>query len=147
MEWIDNILMGISDIYDTYNIHELYDYLKIKIVSLDSNNILLHGNEAFYNRDYIENETVFIRNDLNICYERFILAHELAHALLHTEVYSAAFNKDLINKGKFEKQANYFALKLLKINLVSEQYKDLTLKQIASCLELPEEVLNQLVNV
>ncbi|MCC5427834.1 ImmA/IrrE family metallo-endopeptidase, partial [Clostridium botulinum] len=83
LNWIDNILDGLKDTYDT-NIYELYDYLEIKMIKLEPSNILLRGNESLYNRNYFGNEIVLIRNDLNLEYEKFILAHELGHALLHT---------------------------------------------------------------
>lgn len=145
--WIDNILIGLTETYNTSDIYELYDYLNITIIKLNFDNPLLKSNEAFYYRDYFENEVVLIRNDLDRLYEKFILAHELAHAILHTETYEAVFNKDLLNLGKFEKQANYFATKLLNLDPDSIECDYLTIQQIASCLEVPENALRQLVNL
>ncbi|MBY6797110.1 ImmA/IrrE family metallo-endopeptidase [Clostridium botulinum] len=145
LNWIDNILDGLKDTYDTNNIYELYDYLEIKIIKLEPSNILLRGNESLYNRNYFGNEIVLIRNDLNLEYERFILANELGHALLHVQTYKAAFNKNLINYGKLEKQANYFAFKLLNLELNPIEFEGFTINQIASCLEVPYESLKQLV--
>lgn len=138
LNWIDNILEGLKDTYDTNNIYELYDYLEIKIIKLEYSNILLRGNDAFYYRSYFQNEIVAIRNDLNLEYEKFILAHELGHALLHTDTYKAAFNKDLINCGKLEKQANYFAFKLLSLDIDPITFEGFTINQIASSLYLPQ---------
>ncbi|KGO13999.1 PTS N-acetylglucosamine transporter subunit IIABC [Clostridium botulinum] len=140
--WINNIIEGIKDTYNITNIHELYDYLEIKIIKLEPSNILLRGNESIYNRNYFGNEIVLIRNDLNLEYERFILAHELGHALLHTETYKAAFNKDLINCGKLEKQSNYFAFKLLNLDVDPIQFEGFTIEQIASSLYLPTKCFN-----
>lgn len=145
--WIDNIIEGIKDTYNTSNIYELYDYLNIKIIKLDFNNILLKGNESFYYRNLFESEIVFIRNDLNIHYKKFILSHELGHALLHTHIFEAAFNINLINIGKLEKQANYFAIKLLDIRFDEIQMHQMTYEQIASCVEVPVRALKQLVNL
>lgn len=139
--WIDNIIIGLKETYGTNNIYDLYDILRIQIIKLKPANILLNGNEAFYYRDYFDNEIVFIRNDLNLVYERFVLAHELGHALLHTHIYEAAFNKSLINTGKLEKQANYFAFNLLNIELDPVEYEGFTLDQITSTLCLPDKVL------
>lgn len=139
--WIDNTISGLQDIYNTNNIYDLYGYLEIEIIELDSNNVLLRENEAFYNRDYFENEVVFIRNDLNLHYKKFVLAHELGHSLLHTHIYEAAFNKELLNIGKLERQANYFAFKLLNIDLDPIAFKDFTIPQIASFLYLPVKLL------
>ncbi|NFC87477.1 ImmA/IrrE family metallo-endopeptidase [Clostridium botulinum] len=142
LNWLDNILEGLKDTYDANNIYELYDYLEIKIIKLEPSNILLRGNESLYNRNYFGNEIVLIRNDLDLEYEKFILAHELGHALLHTETYKAAFNKDLINCGKLEKQANYFAFKLLSLDIDPIQFEGFTIEQIASSLYLPKDCFN-----
>lgn len=113
--WIDNTILGLKETYYTENIYDLFDELEIIVKKLQPNNVLLQGNEAFYNRNYLGLEVIFIRNDLNRTYEKFILAHELGHALLHTNMYQATFNKNLLNIGKLEKQANYFAIKILDI--------------------------------
>lgn len=134
--WIENIILGLKENYSIYNIYDLYDELGIMIKKLDPNSILLQGNEAFYHRDYFQNEIVFMRNDLCEAYEKFILAHELGHALLHTHVYEAAFNKNLLNIGKFEKQANYFAFKLLDVSFDPVDFDGFSMNQIASSLNL-----------
>lgn len=143
--WINNILLGLKDTYDISNIYDLFDYLNIKIVKLESNNILLQGNEAFYYRAYLGKELVFIKNDLNLEYERFVLAHELGHAVLHTDIYEAAFSKRLLNIGKLERQANYFAFKLLDIDLDPITYQDFTISQIASSLNLPMHCIEEFI--
>ena len=64
--WIDEIIGGLSEYYNTNNVYELCDVLNIQINKLESNNILLHGNESIYIRDYFDVEVVFIRDDLNV---------------------------------------------------------------------------------
>lgn len=145
--WIDNYVIGLGETYNTYDIYELYNLLQIKIEKLDKDNILLQGNESIYYRDYFGLEIVFLRNDLNYEYEKFILAHELGHAIIHTDIYTAAFNKDLINIGKYEKQAHYFALKLLNIDLSTEEFDGLTIEQIAGILKLPKNCLENVRDI
>ncbi|TZE81976.1 ImmA/IrrE family metallo-endopeptidase [Calorimonas adulescens] len=140
-QWIDDFIAGLFELYKTLNIYELYDELCITIKKLPKENILFQGNEALYYRNYDGMEIVFIRNDLDIHYEKFVLAHELAHAIIHVDIYNAAFNKNLINIGKLDKQANYFALKLLNINLFDKDFEDLTIEQIARALYLPKKWL------
>lgn len=147
MRWIDDIILGLTDIYDTRDIYELLDFLKIKVIKLDKNNILLQNNESLYHRYYFENEIIFIKTDLPINYEKFLLSHELAHAILHTSILSSALNNTLINTGKLEKEANYFAFKLGNLRLDEFELINLTIEQIASSLELPYEPLKQLVNL
>jgi len=143
--WIDNYVRGIVEICDTTNIYDIYDTFNISVVKLDINNVLLRNNEAFYYRYFDGKEIVFIRNDLNIEYEKFILAHELGHAILHTSVYHAAFNKNLINTGKLEKQANYFAVKLLNLDFYEIEYEGFTIEQIASTLSLPVDYIKNIL--
>ncbi|MBK1810551.1 ImmA/IrrE family metallo-endopeptidase [Clostridium sp. YIM B02505] len=132
--WIDDIISGIRENYNTDNVYELYDYLEIKIHKIEAANILLRGNDSFYYRDFNDKEIVFIRNDIKDTMEAFILFHELAHALLHTQICQAAFNKNFINLGKFEKQANYFAFKMLNVSFDKIELESMSIDQIASCI-------------
>ena len=143
--WIDNIILGIMDNYNTNNVYELYDYLNIHIHKLESSSILLKGNDSFYYRDLDDVEIVFIRNDLNEIMKNFILLHELAHALLHPRIYEAAFNKQFINLDKIEKQANYFAFKMLNIEFDEIESEGMTIEQISNMIGLPCPLLSKLL--
>jgi Zn-dependent peptidase ImmA (M78 family) len=145
--WIDDIIWGLSEIYNTNNVYELYDILNMQIKKLEPSNILLYGNDSIYIRDYSGSELVFIRNDLSIESEKFILLHELGHALLHVDIFSAAFNRDFINKDKLEKQANYFAFKMLNIEFDKIELEGMSLEQISRCIGIPYEPLCQIINL
>lgn len=145
LKWIDCYVTGLIEAYGTNDVYELYDCLRITINKLDPDNILLGGNEALYNRDFNNKEIVFIRNDLNRKYERFVLAHELAHAIIHTNSYIAAYDKTLLNQGKLERQAHYFALKLLNINPYNQYYMDYTIDQISCVLCIPSKYLTKVI--
>ena len=142
MEWIDNIIAGLLETYGTNDPYELCDYLGIKIVKLEPNNILLRNKDAFYCRDLENSEIIFIRNDLNEILEKFIISHELGHALCNTNLLCAAFT--FCNKGKIEKQANYFAFKLSGVKFDETELQGMTLKQISAYTGIPYEVLIQL---
>lgn len=145
--WIDDIVLGLKDSCKTDNVYEIYDELNIIIRKIDPSSILLHGNDSLYTRDYLASEFVLIRNDLDENLERFILFHELGHALLHVDVVRAAFNQKCLNKHKLEKQANYFALKMLNLKFDSIEMEGMTLEQIASYMQIPYEPLLQLSNL
>lgn len=142
-QWIDDCINGLIDMYGTNNIYDLYGFLEIVIIKLSCDNILLQGNEAIYSRSYLDKECVFIRENFDLHYERFILAHELSHALLHTDINTAAFNNRLINIDKIEKQANYFAIRLL----IDEGDMDyvylagMSIEQISSYLGVPKDFI------
>ncbi|MBR9648691.1 ImmA/IrrE family metallo-endopeptidase [Clostridium tyrobutyricum] len=142
MEWIDNIIAGLLETYETNDPYELCDYLRIKIIKLEPNNILLRDKDAFYCRDLENNEVIFIKNNLDKILEKFILLHELGHALCNPDLLSAAFT--FCNKGKTEKQANYFALKLSGVKFDETELQGMTLKQISAYTGIPYKALMQL---
>lgn len=145
LTWIDEYVDGVIHHCYSRDIFEIYSTLNINIKRIDKDDYLLQGNEALYIRSYFGLEVVFIRDDLPYKYEKFILAHELGHALLHTEVSKAAYNSKLINKGKLEKQADYFAIKLLDVNLDEIYYEGFAIEQIAKDLCITEESLSYIV--
>lgn len=142
MRWINEIADGILDIYKTNSPYELCKYLNIKIEKVESTSFLLQGNDSIYYRNYYGTEIIFIRNDLYGYDEEFKLRHEIGHALLR-DIPSSRYT----NIGKLERQANYFALALtgIKFDLIEIQGK--TLKEFASCKNVPYEPLAQLVNL
>lgn len=144
LSWIDEYVDGIIDYCYSTDIFEIYNTLNINIKRISKDHNLLQGKEALYVRDYFGFEVVFIRDDLPYKYEKFILSHELGHAILHTEISQAAYDSKLINKGKFEKQADYFALKLLDIAIDKVYYEDFTTDQIAQELYVTEGSLEYL---
>lgn len=141
LPWVDDLIVGLVELYGTRNIYELYQQLDIQVIKLNRDHIFLKKSEAMYQRNYFDEEIVFVRDDLEHQYEKFILAHELGHALLHTQIVQAAYNKNLVNKGRLEKQADYFALKLLQIEIDTVEYEGYTIQQIASDLYVTKESL------
>lgn len=144
-KWIDECIDGLLDIYGDIDIHSLYDSLNIRIVRLPEGNVLLRDKDALYLRNSMGMEIVYIKDNLDFQYEKFVLAHELGHALLHVDIYESAFRKELVNKGKFERQANYFAVRLLGIEIDPIEYEGMTIRQIAKDLHIAEESLEYLI--
>lgn len=143
MRWINEIVDGLLDVYKTNNPYELCRHLKIKIERVNYNNSILQKKHSMYYRNYLNQEIIFIRDDLYGYDEEFILKHELGHAILHTEINCS----DFLNIGKLDKQANYFALALSGIKFDVIEMQGMTLEQIASCVNVPYEPLSQLVNL
>lgn len=145
MKWIDTYVDGLIELCNSSDVYDIYSNFNIDINKLDSSSFILQGNDSIYIRDYFQNELVFIRADLSYKYTSFILAHELGHAMLHTEVNEAAYNSSLMNKGKLEKQADYFALRLLNIELDPIEFMDLSIEQIANSLEIPSKCIELII--
>lgn len=142
LSWIDPYVDGVIENYDSNDVYRIYKSLGIHLIRVDKKDNILKGNDAMYIRCLYGLEVVYLRNDLPLPYERFVLCHELGHAILHTEISHAAYNNKFIVKGKLEKQADYFAIKLLDIRLDEVQYEGLTTEQIAKDLCITEESLN-----
>jgi len=140
--WIDPYVDGVIENYDSNDVYQIYKGLGIHLIRVDRNDSILKGNDAMYIRSFYGMEVVYLRDDLPLQYEKFVLCHELGHAILHTEIPSAAYNNKLVVKGKLEKQADYFAIKLFGIRLDDVSYEGLTTEQIATDLCVTEESLN-----
>jgi Zn-dependent peptidase ImmA (M78 family) len=140
MEWIDQLIVGLFDIYNTNDPYDILDEMEVEVIKVEkSNPILLRKNCTYV----IELNKIFIRDDLILNYELFYLRHELGHILMHIDVS----NMFIINDGKIEREANYFALELSKISFDEIELYQMTLEQICCSLELPYNAVNQLVNL
>lgn len=144
MQWIDEIIIGLVDTYHTHDPYELCDVLSIDIIREEKESPLLLNEDSLYMRNYNDRETIFIRDDLHSNYEKFYLRHELGHAILHPDILCSNQN-DLINYDKLEKQANYFAFRLTDNYVDKTDIQDMTIKQIACYVEVPENALCQMV--
>lgn len=139
MEWIKNIVCGLIETYGTRNIHELISFLEITVIKKN----FVNGAKGKFFRDIFGNEYIYISSELNETEEKFILAHELGHALLHTNISVEFYFGSLIVKGKLEKEANYFAAEIL-IDQESIDYnfiQDLNLDQLSSYYGVPKELI------
>lgn len=131
LSWMDQYIDGVIEYCGSNDVFEIYETLNINIKKVDKDDLLLQENDSVYVRNYLGIEVVFIRDDLPYKYEKFVLAHELGHAILHIDVASAAYSNKLLNKGKLEHEANYFALRLLNISIDSVYYDGYTYEQLA----------------
>ena len=143
MEWINEIIIGLIDSYDTNCPYKLCKFLDISLIKVEHDDPILCKNNSAYIRNFLGLERIFIRNDLNEKEESFYIRHELGHAILHPGLKNS-YNKHLINKYKLEKEANYFAFKLSDITFDQVELYNMTLEQIASCIGIPHAALEQL---
>ncbi|WMM24025.1 hypothetical protein RBU61_13985 [Tissierella sp. MB52-C2] len=60
---------------------------------------------------------------------------------MHIEITTAAYNNKLVNKGKLERQADYFALKLLNISIDKDCYEGYNFEQLAKEFYVTESSL------
>lgn len=140
MDWIEQIVLGIIEIYNTNDPYDIFNELEVEVIKVENYNPILLDKNCTYVAEF---NKIFIRNDLILNYELFYLRHELGHILLHFD----SSNMFIINDGKIEREANYFAFKLSNITFDEIELYKMTLEQICSSLELPFNAINQLVNL
>lgn len=141
LKWIDHIIEGINtlsyeNVYDLCNLLDIHIRIVYKEDKLIYN--ILKDNDGLYWRNKDGLELIFIKEGLHHKYKEFIIAHELGHAILHVEETMSAFHKDLIVKGKLERQATYFALKILGYNINKNDLQYLTTKDICQIISISD---------
>lgn len=143
--WIDEIIEGLLEEVGSNDINDILDYLGIVTIKDNSKNVLLSNSDAFYIRNIDGVETILIRDNLPAIFEKYVLAHELGHAILHVDIMDAAYSKFTI-KNKLEKEADYFAIRILNITLDKTELEGLTKQQIAGLLQIKVDSLDFFIN-
>ena len=111
---INNILNDIGRVYCD-DVNYLYEINNITIVELDPSNPLLACNKSIR----LGRNTVYIINNLDYISKKYILLHELGHILLeHDFIYNLNCPAHIY---KSEREANYFAFKMMKFPLNSNE--------------------------
>ena len=142
-KWIDEIIDGLVQSVGSNDIYDIASYLGLRIIKDNYiQNPLLKESKGFYIRSFNDKEIIVIRDDLED--EKQIIAHELGHAVLHTD-YDTLLHSMLSNRGKNEREANYFATKLLYSDLEIEDGIE-TYKQLADSLGLNEDNVKYIVD-
>lgn len=140
MKWIDDVIVGLIEVVGSNNVYEILDHLNIYHFAVNKDNELLQGNLAIYNRigDF---ECVYYSNELDN--KEYVLAHEIGHAILHVEEQMMFYNP-LLNKGKIEREADYFATRLLYSDIEIEDGIE-TYKQLANKLGIKEDFIKFII--
>jgi Zn-dependent peptidase ImmA (M78 family) len=140
MEWINQLIVGIFETYNTNDPFDILNEMEVEVIKVEKSSPILLKKNCMY---VAELNKVFIRNDLVSNYELFYLRHELGHILLHLD----SNNLLIVNNRRIEKEANYFAFKLSNITFDEVELYQMSLEQICCTLQLPFNAINQLVTV
>ena len=91
---------------------------------------------------------IFLNEDLNNQERSLVMAHELAHSILHRKQNCYFIrNQTLLLTSKFEIEANTFAAELLISDDDIEEYKDFTVEQFSKLTGYHEELIRLKLNI
>lgn len=122
--------------YKTRSPYELADLMGISISRCELGTIRGYYSKKFRIKQIVLNCNLS-END-----ERFVLAHELGHAIMHENLNTPFLMENtLFSKNKFEKEANTFAIELLVPDTEIVENPDLTIGQLARMTGYSEELL------
>lgn len=127
---INQIVNNLIEEVGSKELKDITDYLNIKVITRPG-----------ITTEYInKNNKKIIYIDTNIHEElkEFVIAHEIGHAVLH-DAEIMQYSPLLISKTYVERQADYFAFKLLGKN-IDETY-DYTSSQYAKILGVNEKII------
>lgn len=75
-------------------------------------------------------------------FRNYYLSHELGHAVLHDKLnYVFLCNNTNLLRGKYEREADYFAAELLLGKKSASEYRDRTLDQLSAGFGIPKFVI------
>lgn len=145
MEAIKEIVAGIFETYGTSNPFELCEYLDIKIIRSNLGNEI----KGFFQRTTEGYEIIHINSELDEHEVKYICAHELGHAILHTDMSLSFFIENSMQvKNRYEIQADRFAAELLITPAINEHiYSELNIEQLSSSLCIPEKLIRYKFNL
>lgn len=97
---------------------------------------------GYYTTAY-NNKFININSEISEHRQRFTMAHELGHAMLHPTANTPFLTeKTLFSVSKFERQANKFAVYLLIPDSELTQYEDISFEQVSTIFGVPEKLLD-----
>lgn len=139
MRYIEQMVRQLKETYHTSEPGELCECLDILVLPSE----LPEQINGFYTN--IQNRRIiYLNKRLNDMKRRVICAHELGHALLHTDM-NAVFNArcTLFCSARYEHEADLFSAFLLvdPDECGIELFEDFTAEQIAWQLQLPAKLI------
>lgn len=139
MQWIKDIVEGTIEYYGTRNVKELAEMLDITVIHKE---FVKPGMKASLYKNVYNDCFIYLSNTLNEQEEKYILAHELGHILLH-DISCEFYSTSMINKSKLEYQANYFASLLLldKSSIDKYSIENFSIDQLSAYFEIPKELI------
>jgi Zn-dependent peptidase ImmA (M78 family) len=109
--WIEKKVKDLFEKYNTNDPFVLAENLNIIINQYD-----LGETFGFFQHCY-RKKIINVNINLDEAWKKFVVAHELGHALLHPDINTPFLKRNtLLSIEKIEREANYFACYLLLLN-------------------------------
>lgn len=89
---------------------------------------------------------IIIHDDLPEWMEKFVLAHELGHLVMHPKYNAPFLQSTLLTKDRYEIEANAFAAHLLISDKELEDLWEYSLDDLAMFYGLPREIIELRLN-
>lgn len=142
-EMIDEIVDGIHELHSFLSIEELIECMGIDLKVVPYDDPMLCGELASYFKFRETNkECIYLSESCPKDKEAFVLAHELGHAILHD--VEMAHYKMLFKSRPLEKEADYFATKLLDLDV--EKFSGYTVEDYANLYGVSPNAVHFLLN-
>ena len=117
--WLKEKVHELVKKHKTFNPFEIAEQKNIHVIKWD-----LHEQIQGYYKYDRRNRYIVINKNLSYEYQRFVCAHELGHAILHTRINTPFLTKyTLMSVDKIEREANQFATYLLLYDKNFEDYE------------------------
>lgn len=130
IEYIDKLIDTLTKEVGSNNLQDILSHLNITVMPLPEEAYILNSTGACYIRN--DRFKVIWYSD-GLKNKDFAICHELAHMLIHDDGEDFCYYNPLENKLKQEKEADYFATRLLYSNLEIEDGIE-TYEQLANRL-------------
>jgi Zn-dependent peptidase ImmA (M78 family) len=102
---------------------------------------------GYYNK-FVRQKMIHVNEDLTYSKQLFTCGHELGHAIFHPNANTPfLINNTFYSVDKLERQANYFAAKLLIPADILTMYYGYTLEHIACAESIPLPLLKLRFNI
>ena len=139
MKAIKDTVSRLLENYGTLNPFELCECLNIKILKSDLGNEI----KGFFQRTPQGYELIHINSGIDEYEMKYICAHELGHAILHTSMSLGFFIENSMQvKNRYEIQADKFAAEILIDYEINDQgYSELNIEQISSIICVPSKLI------
>ena len=120
--------------YNSYNPFEICEKMNINLIYADLGEIRGYYRYSKQNKFITINSILPDHEKLNVC------AHELGHAVLHSEYNRIFLNSTFFLPSKFENQANRFAAYLI-LKGYADDIENITVTDISKITGIPLEYL------